>query len=182
MLFIRRNMCLNVLWSDSKTSPPTQLLGNSQTTALSHTLSLSHTPSSNMYLSYVSAQGLSLSPSLTHTPHTRAAMSFSLTWVLEEDFGKIWRETGGCLIRPYNSFNQLADVPVERDIHMHCSRKDVWVLVLNARTQEQQQHLTERQTDKWFWMPCQQCLGKSTETDFVRTQYMIKKKKSTYHN
>ena len=176
-------MCLNVLWSDSKTPPPTQLLGNSQTTALSHTLSLSHTHThphqAAMCISLTWVLNDSLS--LTQTPHTRAAMSFSLTWVLEEDFGKIWWETGGCLVRPHNSFNQLADVPVERDIHVHCSRKDVRVLVLNARTQEQQQHLTERQTDKWFWMPCQQCLGKSTETDFVRTQYMLKTI-STYHN
>ena len=57
-------MCLNVLWSDSKTPPPTQLLGNSQTTALSHTLSLSHTH--------------------THTHTHQAAMCISLTWVLKD--------------------------------------------------------------------------------------------------
>ena len=74
MLFIRRNMCLNVLWSDSKTPPPTQLLGNSQTTALSHTHT--HQAATCISLTWVLKDSLSLP--LSHTHHTHKQQCLSL--------------------------------------------------------------------------------------------------------
>ena len=168
-------MCLNVLWSDSKTPLPTQLQGNSQATALSHTHT--HQAAMRVSLMWVLKDSLSLS----HTPHTHEhqCLSFwpecSRKTLAKSDGRQVvassgrttasislrtsqWRETSTCIAAERMS-EFLSWMPAHR------SSSSTWQI---------------RQTDNWFLTPCQQWLRKSTETDFIRTQYMLKNI-STYH-
>ena len=114
--------------------------------------------------------------SLTHTPHTHEHQCLcfwpecSRKTLAKSDGRQVvassgrttasislrtsqWRETSTCIAAERMS-EFLSWMPAHR------SSSSTWQI---------------RQTDNWFLTPCQQWLGKSTETDFVRTQYMLKK-------